>query len=75
MPSPVPTPSLRLSKYQVLTKDSQAFLYGMKNAASEYVYRTSHLFMGPTKRDHVLDLYFLDIPRPPPSNAINMVGI
>jgi hypothetical protein len=25
--------------------------------------------------DHVLDLYFLDIPRPPPGNAVNMVDI
>jgi hypothetical protein len=72
---PVPTPGLRLSKYQVLTEDSQAFPYGLKNAAFEYVYRTSHLFMGPMERDHVLDLYFIDIPRPPPRNAINMVGI
>jgi hypothetical protein len=31
--------------------------------------------MGPTERDHVSDLYFLDILRPPPGNAINMVGI
>jgi hypothetical protein len=31
--------------------------------------------MGPTKRDHVLDLYFLDIPRPSPGNAINMVRV
>jgi hypothetical protein len=27
------------------------------------------------KRDHVSDLYFLDIPRPPPGNAVNMVDI
>jgi hypothetical protein len=25
--------------------------------------------------DHVSDLYFLDIPRPPPGKAINMIGI
>jgi hypothetical protein len=31
--------------------------------------------MDPMKRDHVLDLYFLDIPQPPPSNAVNMVDI
>jgi hypothetical protein len=72
---PVPTPSLKLSEYQVPTEDCQALPYGLKNAASEYTYRTPHLFMGPTERDRVLDLYFLDIPRPPPGNAINMVGI
>jgi hypothetical protein len=31
--------------------------------------------MGPMERDHVLDLYFLDIPRPSPGNAINMVSV
>jgi hypothetical protein len=56
-------------------EDCQAFPYGLKNTASEYMYRTSHLFMGPTERDHVSDLYFLDIPRPPPGNTINIVGI
>jgi hypothetical protein len=56
-------------------EDCQALPYGLKNAASEYAYHTPHLFMGPTERDHVLDLYFLDIPRPPPGNAINMVSI
>jgi hypothetical protein len=27
------------------------------------------------ERDHVSDLYFLDISRPPPGNAVNMVDI
>jgi hypothetical protein len=31
--------------------------------------------MGPMERDHVSDLYFLDILRPPPGNVINMVSI
>jgi hypothetical protein len=31
--------------------------------------------MGPTEQDHVSDLYFLDLPRPSPGNAVNMVGI
>jgi hypothetical protein len=31
--------------------------------------------MGPTERDHASDLHFLDILRPPPGNAANMVGI
>jgi hypothetical protein len=71
----VPTLGLRLSEYQVPMEDCQAFPYGLKNAAFEYAYRTPHLFMGPMERDHVLDLYFLDIPRPSPGNAVNMVGI
>jgi hypothetical protein len=72
---PVPMPGLRLSEYQVLTEDCQALPYGLKNAASEYTYRTPHLFVGPMERDHVSDLHFLDIPRPPPGNAVNMVDI
>jgi hypothetical protein len=31
--------------------------------------------MGPMERDHVSDLYFLDIPRPSPGNAVNMVRV
>jgi hypothetical protein len=72
---PVPTLGLRLSEYQVLTEDRQTLPYGLKNAASEYTYRTPHLFMGLMERDHVSDLYFQDIPRPPPGNVVNMVGI
>jgi hypothetical protein len=72
---PVPTPSLRLSEYQVFTEDRQALPYGLKNASSEYAYRTPRLFVGPMERDHISDLYFLDIPRPPPGNAVNIVDI
>jgi hypothetical protein len=72
---PVPTPGLRLSEYQALTEDCQTLPYGLKNIASEYVYRTPHLFMGPMERDHVSDLYFLDIPRPSLGNAVNMVRV
>jgi hypothetical protein len=72
---PVPTPGLRLSEYQALSEDCQALPYGLKNVASEYMYRTPHLFMGPMERDHVLDLYFLDIPRPSPGNTVNMVRV
>jgi hypothetical protein len=72
---PVPTPGFRLSEYQTLTEGCQALPYSLKNAASEYAYRTPHLFMGPTKRDHVSDLYFLDIPRPSPGNTVNMVRV
>jgi hypothetical protein len=31
--------------------------------------------MGPTERDHVSDLHFLDIPQPSPGNAVNMVRL
>jgi hypothetical protein len=72
---PVSTPGLRLSEYQVPTDDCQALPYGLKNAASEYAYRAPHLFMGPTERDYASNVYFLDIPRPPPGNAVNMVRV
>jgi hypothetical protein len=71
----VPTPSLRISEYQVPMEDCQALPYGLKNVAFEYAYCTPHLFMGPMERDRVSDLYFLDIPRPSLGNAVNMVGI
>lgn len=71
----VPTPGLRPSNYQVPMEGCQAFPYGLKNAASEYAYRTPYLFMGPMEQGHVSDLYFLDIPRPPPGNDVYMVGI
>jgi hypothetical protein len=44
---PVPTPGLRLSEYQVPMEDYQALPYSLKNAASEYAYRTPQLFMDP----------------------------
>jgi hypothetical protein len=72
---PVPTPGLRLVEYQALAEDCQALPYSLRNIASEYMYRTPHLFMGPMECDHVSDLYFLDIPRPSPGNFINMVSI
>jgi hypothetical protein len=31
--------------------------------------------MGPTERDHVSNLYLLDIPRPSPGNVVNMVRV
>jgi hypothetical protein len=56
-------------------EDCLALPYDLKNAASEYAYRTPYLFMGPMERDHVSDLYFLDIPQPSPGNAVNMVRV
>jgi hypothetical protein len=68
-------PGHRLSEYQFLMEDHQAFPYGLKNAAFEDAYHTPHLFVGPMEHDHVSDMYFLDIPRPPPGSVVNMVGI
>jgi hypothetical protein len=56
-------------------EDCQALPYGLKNTASEYAFRTPHLFMGSMERDRVLDLCFLDMPRPSAGNAVNMVSV
>jgi hypothetical protein len=40
-------PGHRLSEYQFLMEDHQAFPYGLKNAAFEDAYHTPHLFVGP----------------------------
>jgi hypothetical protein len=37
-------------------EDRQALLYGLKNTAFEYAYRTPHLFVDPMERDHVSNL-------------------
>jgi hypothetical protein len=52
----VPTPGFRPFEYQVLMEDRQALLYGLKNTAFEYAYRTPHLFVDPMERDHVSNL-------------------
>jgi hypothetical protein len=72
---PVPTPGLRLYEYQALMEDCQTLPYGLKNTASEYAYHTPHLFTGPMECDRVSDLCFLDMPRPSPGNAVNMVRV
>jgi hypothetical protein len=50
--------------------------YGLVNVASEYTARIPHLFMDPTERDHVSDLYLLDLPElDHPTSTVNMVEI
>jgi hypothetical protein len=47
-----------------MAHSSNTYPYGLVNAASEYTTRIPHLFMDPTERDHVLDLYLIDLPEP-----------
>jgi hypothetical protein len=53
-----------------------AYPYGLVNAAFEYTARMPHLFVDPAKRDHILDLYLLDLPEPDhPEPIVNVVEI
>jgi hypothetical protein len=55
---PVPTIGLRSGDYEALTEHSpNTYTYGLVNAASEYAARIPHLFVDPTERDHISDLY------------------
>jgi hypothetical protein len=46
------------------------------NAVSKYTARIPHLFVDPAERDHVSDLYLLDLPKPDhPASTVNVVEI
>jgi hypothetical protein len=50
--------------------------YELIDAASEYTAHIPHLFMDPAERDHVSELYLLDLPKPDhPTPTINVVEI
>jgi hypothetical protein len=50
--------------------------YGLVNTTFEYTARMSHLFVDPAERDHVLDLYLLDLPElDHPEPIVNVVEI
>jgi hypothetical protein len=50
--------------------------YGLANTASKYTAYIPHLFVDPAKRDHVSDLYLIDLPKPDhPMPTINVVEI
>jgi hypothetical protein len=50
--------------------------YGLVNAVSEYTTYIPHLFVDPTKHDHVLDICLIDQPKPDhPTPTINVVEI
>jgi hypothetical protein len=53
---------------------STVHTYRLVNAASEYMVCVPHLFMNPAERDHVLDLFLLELPEIDyPVPIINMV--
>jgi hypothetical protein len=55
---------------------SNTYPYGLVNAASEYMAHIPHLFVDPAERNHVLDLYLLDLPKPNhPASIVNVVEI
>jgi hypothetical protein len=46
------------------------------SVASEYTARIPHLFVDPVERDHILDLYLIDLPKPDhPAPTVYMVDI
>jgi hypothetical protein len=50
--------------------------YRLVNMASEYTACIPHLFMDPAERDHILDLYLIDLPEPNhPAPTVNAVEI
>jgi hypothetical protein len=55
---------------------STIYPYGLANTASEYMVYVPHLFMDPTERDHVLDLFLLELPKINyTAPVVNMVDI
>jgi hypothetical protein len=60
---PAPTTGLRSTDYEALTAHpSTVYPYGLANATSKYMARVPHLFVDPVERDHVLDLFLLELP-------------
>jgi hypothetical protein len=50
--------------------------YRLANTTSEYMVRVSHLFMDPAERDHVSDLFLLELPEiDHPAPIVNKVDI
>jgi hypothetical protein len=62
---PVPAIGLRSGDYEALTEHSpNTYPYGLVNVASEYAAHIPHLFVDPPERDHVSDLYLIDLLEP-----------
>jgi hypothetical protein len=74
---PGPATRLRLGDYEALMEhSSNTYPYRLVNTVSEYTTCIPHLFVDPAERDHVLDLYLLDLPEPDhPAPTINVVEI
>jgi hypothetical protein len=68
---------LRSADYKALTEHSpNTYPYELVNTASKYTALIPHLFVDPTKRDHVLDLYLIDLSEPDhPAPTVNVVEI
>jgi hypothetical protein len=60
---PEPITGLRSGDYEALMELlSNTYLYRLVNMASEYTARIPHLFVDRAERDHVSDLYLIDLP-------------
>jgi hypothetical protein len=61
--------------YEALTEHlSTVYPYGLANAASEYMVHVPLLFVDPAERDHISDLFLLELPEiDHPAPVVNMV--
>jgi hypothetical protein len=70
--------SLRSVDYEFLMEHpSIVYPYGLVNATSKYMVHVPHLFVDPAERDHVLDLFLLELPKinyPAPSSTWSISG-
>ena len=74
---PLHATGLRLADYEVpMDNPSKPYPFGLEGAGSAYQNIIHHLFIDHTERNHIDDLYMIDLPeagRPAP--MINMVSI
>jgi hypothetical protein len=55
---------------------SNTYPYGLVNAASEYTTRIPQPIVDPAERDHIFNLYLIDLPEPDhPAPTVNVVEI
>jgi hypothetical protein len=68
---------LRSADYEALTEHpSTIYPYRLANVASEYMVWVPHLFVDPAERDHVSDLFLLELPEiNHPTSIVNMADI
>jgi hypothetical protein len=61
---PRPATGLRSGDYEALMEHLfNTYPYRLVNMTSEYTARMPHLFVDSAERDHVSDLYLLDLPK------------
>ena len=74
---PLPATGLRLADYESpLENPSRPYLFGLKGAGSAYQNAFHHHFDDHVERDHITDLYMIDLTNSgQPTPMVNMVAI